>query len=104
MIKIIPLIFLYGCFGGKIYKKNMLPSESLCVDGLVTNMESNGCKSLYFGFANNKDTIKLRCTYSIDDNIWTKNDFFIYNKSYDTHMSLENKICEDLYIKLYMGD
>ena len=66
---------LAGCIPAHRYVgKDMIPSESACLDGTLINISGAGCSVYYFG--NTPDNyIKMRCTYSKTKSDWTEYSF-----------------------------
>ena len=77
-MKIISCLFLFltACIHEHRYiGRDMTPSESPCIDGTLVNMDGAGCKMYYFGNHPDDYYIKMRCTFSKSDSIWTNGSF-----------------------------
>ena len=77
------------------------PSSSPCTDGILSNIDGNGCVSLYFGV--NGEVLKLRCTYSEVDNQWTRGSFYIVPKDYDGVKAGWRLFCTDDAVNSYIS-
>jgi hypothetical protein len=82
--------------------KNMIeftPTQSLCLDAVVANMMSNGCKELYISLDSNHPSAKsIQCIKSIGQiNEWTVGKFFIFRGEAGLRTSDESLIpvCSD---------
>ena len=52
-------------------------SQSPCVDGTIFNIDHAGCEVFYWGRNEEKQFVKMRCTYSQERNFWTETSFYI---------------------------
>ncbi|MAG27661.1 hypothetical protein CMI47_19190 [Candidatus Pacearchaeota archaeon] len=108
---IVSLIFLTGCSGKLHYAgKGFEPSQSLCVDALLVNMDKAGCNIIYYGYSPSHGAFKVRCIDSskVDSNDdwvsheWTTYSFFISPSfaSPELHAKL-SPICSDRNVTVY---
>ncbi len=102
MSKISFLLLLISCSPYHMFKKNKLVlSESACVDGTIVNIAEAGCENYYWGSPSSKQHLKLRCTYSKEDNFWTEMDFYAVPHSYENINPDWGTYCEDKYVRMY---
>ena len=102
MNKFLPLIFLIGCSGNRLFKKEYITlSESPCVDGVILNIDQAGCEGFYWGTTDNGEVLKIRCTYAPKDNMWTKSIFYAVPHNHQVDYSNWFLFCEDRLIKMY---
>jgi hypothetical protein len=103
MYKIKMLLPLLFACGPKVSFQNYsLPSESPCLDGTIINIDSEGCKTFFWGVR--KDTIKLRCTMTRDQSWWVNTSFyFVPNTSEDRPDNHWQSFCKDETYRVYKG-
>jgi len=80
------LVLLCGCSVKLHYAgKNFEPSQSMCVDSLLVNMDVAGCDTVYYGYSQSRGAFKVRCVsfnekLSDDEQVlreWTTYSFFV---------------------------
>ena len=101
-IKIIFLILLTGCHAKlNLAGKNLETTGSPCVDGLLVNIDSAGCEVLYFGNLPDERILKVRCTYSSVDNLWTRAEYYAIPFKHTLINPAWHLLCKDDYVKVY---
>ena len=94
--------FLTGCYSKlHLAGKNLETSGSPCIDGLIVNIDSAGCEVLYFDNLPNEDVLKVRCTYSPVDNLWTRAEYYAIPFKHTLINPSWHLLCEDDYVKVY---
>tara|TARA_Y100000034_G_scaffold129161_1_gene185118 strand:+ start:1048 stop:1299 length:252 start_codon:yes stop_codon:yes gene_type:complete len=75
------------------------------VDGTVVNMDQAGCEMFYWGYINtDPNTLKIRCTYSKEKNLWTQASFYVIPKRYPLVHAGWFKFCEDVFVTVYFDN
>ena len=102
MLRIMSAVLLIGCSQHRLFKKDYITlSESPCVDGTILNIDQAGCESFYWGTDRTGDLLKIRCTYSPENNFWTQSSFYAVPHGYDLQYSNWVLYCEDKHVKMY---
>ena len=104
-MNILTMSFLFlittGC-ASKHVGNFTLPSESPCIDGTIMNIDSRGCKVFFWGVR--KETVKIRCTMTDDQNWWVNTSFYVMPKSSEDHVSEHwSSFCSDRNFNVYTG-
>lgn len=90
------LLFLQGCIAKKRIVDQIGLTESLCVDGLVANLDASRCVTFYVGEKTDLGLVTVRCVYAKDKSLWTESRFYIARNGY-TFRSMEavRPMCQD---------
>jgi hypothetical protein len=97
------LLFLQGCMSSKRISNQIDITESLCIDGLVANIDSAGCSSLYLGERSDLGVITIRCTYAKDKSIWTESRFYVTGHGYTfENTETVRPMCQDGHTIVYV--
>jgi hypothetical protein len=76
-------------------------TQSPCVDGTILNIDKAGCEVFYWGHESDGSVLKMRCTYSPEENFWTSASF--YATGYDIEpRSSWLMFCADSNVSLYV--
>jgi hypothetical protein len=96
-------ILASGCFSINRYAgKDLVTSQSPCMDGVLVNMDGAGCEMFYFGVIRwDERVFMVRCTYSEDENFWTKSIFYSVPRDYSPIYADWNRFCSDRIIDVY---
>ena len=85
--------------------KNFEPSQSLCADALVVNLDAAGCNAIYYGHSPSYNAFKVRCVsadWKNNDNEWISYSFFLKpaGQDFEVHNDLF-MLCSDISSSLY---
>ena len=98
------LSVLAGCAHGKKISNHVGQTESLCIDGLIANMEDGKCTSVYVGGDPTIEPIRIRCTQHKEETIWTSSRFYVFSntgyESIDTSRLMP--VCQDGLTTLFI--
>jgi len=89
-------LLLQGCMSSKRVVDQIGLTESLCVDGLIANIDGSRCVSVYVGERSDSGAIAIRCTYYKDKSLWTTSRFYITGDGYTLRTDqVVMPICQD---------
>ena len=89
-------LFLQGCISSKKIVNQVGLTESLCVDGLVANLDGSRCVTFYVGEQPDSGLITVRCVHARDKSLWTESRFYIARNGYTLRSMEEVKpMCQD---------
>jgi hypothetical protein len=98
------LSMVVGCAHGKKVASQVGLTESLCVDGLVANIDKGNCSSVYMGGDFTSGPVRVRCTVSEEETLWTSSRFYIFAnigyESIDTTNLLP--VCQDAAVTVFV--
>ena len=105
-LSILCVFFLLSCarHGLGLAGPRFDPSDSLCVDGLLVNLDYMGCRGVFIGMSAN-EMFKVRCTYDTNPSApdMTQWHFIALAKMSNSVISSDHvKICDDHHISLYV--
>jgi len=106
MIYVMLSFTLSGCASQLRYVgKNFVPSQSLCADALVVNLDAAGCNEVYYGHSPTYNAFKVRCVsadWNNNSNEWLSYSFFLKSgfDDFEVHNDLF-LICSDASTNLY---
>ncbi len=97
------LLLLSACSPYRRFHKNYdYLTESPCVDGTMLNLEEGKCEIFYWGIIPGTETIKIRCTYGLEDNFWTRSDFYITPTKFKGKNRNWKLYCQDQHTKIFV--
>ena len=96
------LIFLAGCTINRYAGKDLAASGSPCIDGVLVNMDYSGCEMFYFGTIPHQFILKMKCTYSHEENIWTQSTFYAVPLTHTPVNSSWKVFCADRLVDMYV--
>jgi len=103
VLLILLICIISGCAGSLGFvKKGFVPSESLCLDGLVVNIDAANCQSIYFGNIPEWEVMKVRCVYSESVGVWTQSTFYAVTHAFQDPNPEWRLICHDPFIAVYV--
>jgi len=96
------LVLLSGCAINRYAGKDLAASGSPCIDGVLVNMDYAGCEMFYFGTIPHKFILKMRCTYSPEENMWTQSTFYAVPLTHPPVSSSWKLFCTDRLVDMYV--
>ena len=96
-------LFLQGCISAKRIVDQVGHTESLCVDGLISNLDGSRCVSAYIDERRDLGAVVVRCTYAKEESLWTESRFYITGHGYTLETSGPVlPMCQDGSVVIYL--
>jgi len=98
------LMILSGCATLKTAGKNFDPTNSICADGILVNIDHAGCRKIHSRRVPGTSTLKIHCEVRKKLSPWTTNTFYLvpYYDSYSNQDAFP--ICADPLIAAFFTD
>jgi len=103
------LMILSGCATLKTAGKNFDPTNSICADGILVNIDHAGCRKIHSRQVPGTSTLKIHCEVRKKLSPWTTNTFYLvpyYDRfsNSDAFPICSDPLVEAFFIEPYMMD
>ncbi len=85
----------------KITTKNFIATESICIDGVVVNIDAAGCNNMLTTQTDGEPGIRIRCEDTDQSSPWTFVSFHIVSSTMDINIPAWEMICSDPSATIY---